>query len=361
MKKAFPIFVSVFLVLFCASCRTAGTKNQKEPSSEITDAPISGVVFSYNGKDYDLQEREPMVNSLMGETPVGSFIIVEGHIGPDNAYYGVFDTETKAFVKDIQGSNLTWRDDDISTAAYNLWSEIYDYDGNLLADLDLSESAYISGLSWKDSHHLTAEISSVESEEPNILEITVGGKSTPEKIQLNGETIPWNQFPIPEAEAFGLTGEEASLYKGAVSHFNREAEPGYFASNGVNTDLILPSISVLGSYMTDEGNSAYVVNYVKCFFYDLGSGLADLNNPVYTSTYLNNLASFTLDKDGNLIAFDELHDGEDDSAVYEICGPLTDIAEKFLSDGWPEEIARIPATDSYEDMLQQYLNFYFEG
>ncbi len=48
-----------------------------------------------------------MVNSLMGETPVGSFIIVEGHIGPDNAYYGVFDTETKAFVKDIQGSNLT--------------------------------------------------------------------------------------------------------------------------------------------------------------------------------------------------------------------------------------------------------------
>ncbi len=62
------------------------------------------------------------------------------------------------------------RDDDISTAAYNLWSEIYDYDGNLLADLDLSESAYISGLSWKDSHHLTAEISSIESEEPNILE-----------------------------------------------------------------------------------------------------------------------------------------------------------------------------------------------
>lgn len=360
MKKAFPIFVSVLLMLFCTSCRTAGTENQKEPSSEITDAPISGVVFSYNGKYYDLQEREPMVNSLMGETPVGSFIIVEGHIGPDNAYYGVFDTEAKAFVKDIQGSNLTWRDDDISTAAYNLWSEIYDYDGNLLADLDLSESAYISGLSWKDSYHLTAEISSIESEEPNILEITVGGKSTPEKIQLNGEAIPWNQFPIPEAEAFGLTGEDADLYSAAVSHFNRDTAPEYFVSDG-DLDLILPSVSVLGKYTTDEGNTAYVVNFVKCFFFNLGSGLADLNNPIYTSTYLTNLASFTLDKDGNLVAFDELGDGADDSAVYEICGPLTEIAEKFLAGGWPEEIAHIPATDSYEDMLQQYLNFYFEG
>ena len=186
--------------------------------------------------------------------------------------------------------------------------------------------------------------------------------SVSQKIHLDGQAVSYDKFPIPEAETFGLTGEEASLYKGAVSHFNREAEPGYFASDGVNTDLILPSISVLGSYTTDEGNSAYVVNYVKCFFYDLGSGLSDLNSPIYTSYYMNNLASFTLDKDGNLIAFDELHDGEDDSAVYEICGPLTDIAEKFLAPGgWPEEIARIPATDSYEDMLQQYLNYYFEG
>ena len=187
------------------------------------------------------------------------------------------------------------------------------------------------------------------------------GTAQPAKIRLNGEVMSWDQFPIPAAEAFGLTGEDASLYEVAVSQFNREEMPGYFASDGINTDLILPAVNVLGKYTTDEGNTAYVVNFVKCFFYDLGSGLADLDNLVYTSYYMNNLASFTLDQNGNLASFDELGDGEDDSAVYQICGPLTDIAEKFLAPGgWPEESARIPDTGSYEEMLQQYLNYYFE-
>lgn len=186
------------------------------------------------------------------------------------------------------------------------------------------------------------------------------GTAQPAKIRLNGEAMSWDQFPIPEAEAFGLTGEDASLYEAAISQFNREKTPEYFTSDG-DLDLILPSVSVFGKYTTDEGNTVYVVNFVKCFFYDLGSGLADLDNPVYTSYYMNNLASFTLDQSGNLAAFDELGDGEDDSAVYEICGPLTDIAEKFLAPGgWPEESTRIPDTGSYEEMLQQYLNYYFE-
>ena len=186
------------------------------------------------------------------------------------------------------------------------------------------------------------------------------GTAQPAKIRLNGEVMSWDQFPIPAAEAFGLTGEDASLYEAAVSQFNREKTPEYFTSDG-DLDLILPSVSVFGEYTTDEGNTVYVVNFVQCFFYDLGSGLVDLDNPVYTSYYINNLASFTLDQNGNLASFDELGDGEDDSAVYQICGPLTDIAEKFLAPGgWPEESASIPDTGSYEEMLQQYLNYYFE-
>lgn len=309
-----------------------------------------------------------MVNSLMAETPVGGVIVVEGHIGPDAGYYGIFDTETEAFVKDIEGANLTWRDDDISTAVYNLQSEIYGYDGKLLKKLDLTESEYISGLTWKDSQRLTVEISSINSEAPETLEIAVDeGESQsqrPEKIRLNGEIIPWDQFPVPEPETFGLTGEDASLYKAAVSQFNREETPGYFYSDGINTDMILPVVNVLGKYTTDEGNTAYVVNFEKCFFFDIGRGLADLNNPVYTTYYLGSLASITLDQAGNLVSFDELGDGEGDSAVYRICGPLTDLAEKFLlvpGGSWREEIIRrVPDVGSYEEMLQQYLNYYFE-
>ena len=365
IKKTWILIVLCLLLTACgADSSTAPVDPPQNPPVETANEPVPGVIFTYNRKNYDLQERNPIVNALTAETPVGSVIVVEGHIGPDAGYYGIFDTETETFVKDIEGANLTWRDDDITTAAYNLWSEIYNYDGGLLADLDLSESEYICGLTWKDSQHLTAEIRSINSETPEALEVIVGEGAPqspkPAKIRLNGETIPWDQFPIPEAEAFGLTGEDASLYEAAVSQFNRNETPEYFTSDG-DLDLILPSISVFGKYTTDEGNTAYVVNFVKCFFYDLGNGLADLSNPVYTYESINNLASIALDRDGNLVSFDEFGDGEDDSAVYRFCGPLTDIAEKLLAPGgWPEESARIPDTGRYEEMLQQYLDYYFE-
>lgn len=365
IKKTWLLIALCLLLTACgADAPAVPADPPEEPPVETTVESASGVIFTYNGKDYDLQERNPMVNSLITESPVGSIIVVEGHISPNVGYYGIFDTEAETFVKDIEGTNLTWRDNDISTTVYSLWSEIYDYDGGLLKKLDLSESECVSGLTWKDSQHLIVEISSINSEAPETLEISVGERAPqsprPKKIQLDGEIISWDQFPIPETEAFGLTGEDASLYEAAVSQFNREKTPEYFTSDG-DLDLILPSVSVFGKYTTDDGNTAYVVNFVKCFFYDLGSGLADLNNPVYTSYYMNSLASITLDQSGNLAAFDELGDEEDDSAVYEICGPLTDVAEKFLAPGgWPEESARIPDMGSYEEMLQQYLNYYFE-
>ena len=211
----------------------------------------------------------------------------------------------------------------------------------------------------------TPEESPVETPvEPPVETAADEGTTQPAKIRLDGEIIPWDQFPIPEPEAFGLTGEDASLYKAAVSQFNREETPGYFYSDGTNTDMILPAVNVLGEYTTDEGNTACVVNFVKCFFFDLGSGLADLDNPVYTTYYMGSLASFTLDHDGNLVSFDECGDGEDDSAPYRVCGPLTDIAEKYLApggNGWEEGmIRRVPDVGSYEEMLQQYLNYYFE-
>ncbi|RAZ93451.1 hypothetical protein DK853_40210, partial [Klebsiella oxytoca] len=55
----------------------------EEPLVETAGEPAPGVIFTYNGKDYDLQERNPIVNALTAETPVGSVIVVEGHIGPD--------------------------------------------------------------------------------------------------------------------------------------------------------------------------------------------------------------------------------------------------------------------------------------
>lgn len=122
-----------------------------------------------------------------------------------------------------------------------------------------------------------------------------------------------------------------------------------------------------GKYQTDEGNTTFVANFVRCFLFDLGNGLADVQNPVYTSTCLNNLAAITLDKDGNLVTFTEAKngagDGEFSNFIREICGPMTGLAEELIAAGGilSEGERQIPNVDGYEELIQQYLNFFFEG
>lgn len=129
-----------------------------EPPESVPEEDPGGIWFTYNGKNYDLREREENVNALMGETPAGEMLVVEGHINPNTAYYGIFDTKTKAFVKDILGANLTWRDDDITTAVYTFHSGVYDYGGTLLEDLALEEGEFVYALSWLDDGRLSVEI-----------------------------------------------------------------------------------------------------------------------------------------------------------------------------------------------------------
>lgn len=173
MRK--PWFL-IALCLFLTACGAASPEETTDPPpTELPDEPLEGVIFTYQGKEYALREREAGVNSLMGETQVGTFLVVEGHINPNIAYYGIFDTESETFVKDILGTHLTWREDDITTAAYDVWSDscIYGYDGQLLAQLDLAESEYVYSLSWTDSRHLSVNITSATSDELTALDLEV--------------------------------------------------------------------------------------------------------------------------------------------------------------------------------------------
>ena len=171
MKKLWFLFALCLLLTACGAA--SSEKTPEEPAgalpAEVPETSDSGVIFTYNGKNYDLQEREP------GETQAGTFLVVEGHINPKIAYYGIFDTEAEAFVKDILGTHLTWREDDITTAAYDVWSDscIYGYDGQLLAQLDLAESQYVYSLNWTDSRHLSVDITSDTSDELTTLDLEV--------------------------------------------------------------------------------------------------------------------------------------------------------------------------------------------
>lgn len=211
----------------------------------------------------------------------------------------------------------------------------------------------------------TPDISTPNDSTPPEQGEVVDSITPPQKILLNGQMVAYDEFPIPTADTFSLTGGDAQVYEAAVSIFNRKDCPEYFSEG--SSDLILPMLVQYGKYQTDEGNTTYVVNFARCFFFDLGNGLGDMQNPVYTSTCLNNLASITLGKDGALVAFTEAKDGTDDGEfsrfAHEICGPMTDLAEEITAAGGilPEGEHQVPNVNSYEAMVQQYLDYFFEG
>ncbi len=148
------------------------------PEDDASVLPVGGTdgatIFNYNGIDYDMKERNQAINALAGHYPVGKYIIVKGHAGPKNCVYSVFDIESEQFVKDITGTNLIWRNDDITTAVYSFWSEIYDYEGKCLASVDLpDESSYIKELAFSDDE--AGLIVTIWNNSEDVIVIDIGG------------------------------------------------------------------------------------------------------------------------------------------------------------------------------------------
>ena len=158
MKKRILAFLFV-MVLLLSSC----TQEPVEPIQGITPPATSvdepqpaysydGTIFTYAGQSYDLSERNQMVNSIMSCTPVGEYIVIDGHTGPQNSVYNIFNTESLSFEPDICGVHLIWYDDDITTAVYSFWSDVYTYGGQLLATLPLSEGDLVYNLKFTEDH-----------------------------------------------------------------------------------------------------------------------------------------------------------------------------------------------------------------
>lgn len=93
-----------------------------------------------------------MITAITSCTPVGSYIIVEGHAGPKHSVYSIFNTATESFETDIVGANLIFYGDDINTIVYSFWSDVYAYDGAVIASCELAENEYISKLSFIDNN-----------------------------------------------------------------------------------------------------------------------------------------------------------------------------------------------------------------
>ena len=105
----------------------------------------------------------------------------------------------------------------------------------------------------------------------------------PGKIVLDGTPVRWDEFPMPTAETFGLTGEDAIIYNAIAQVYNPKVYADTFSQSPEDvTDLSLPAFEIYEKSKSENGNTIYYGVFYECDYYNLGSDLADLNNPVYS-------------------------------------------------------------------------------
>ncbi|MBE6564581.1 MAG: hypothetical protein E7655_04860 [Ruminococcaceae bacterium] len=139
---------------------TAENQTINEPQPIAAYAIEPPAVFVYDGTRYDMRERNASVNAIFGPTVAGKHLVIEGHVGPYNSVYSVFNTETRTFEKDLSGTNLIWRGEDIESAVYSFWQGIYTYGGNKIADVNLEPiTEFIDELAFVGEDELLVTVS----------------------------------------------------------------------------------------------------------------------------------------------------------------------------------------------------------
>lgn len=170
--KRILITITFFMILLFSACgqQQAGGQNSQKPFESIVQSSETDVlsemekpdnttafsfdatVFHYGEKSYDITSRVEAINCIMDTIPVGEKIIVECHVGPKNMVYCIFDTTSQSFENDLIGCNLIWYDNDIKTAVYSFWSNIYAYDGSLIKSYDFADNEFITDLMFSDDN-----------------------------------------------------------------------------------------------------------------------------------------------------------------------------------------------------------------
>lgn len=143
------------------------------PFPSTLSAEVHGTTISYGSKTYNLSQRNNSINAITNQYQIGNYLIFEGHTGPKNGVYFIFNIVTQTFEPDLQGANLTWYGNDIRSVVYSFRSDVYAYDGTLLASFPLNEGDYINGLLYlNDPTQIEVQI------------MTASGDSYTELIQL---------------------------------------------------------------------------------------------------------------------------------------------------------------------------------
>lgn len=195
------------------------------------------------------------------------------------------------------------------------------------------------------------------------------------------------ELPLPTSALFGLEGADAALYEAAVADIYNLAVPEAFSGD----DLYLPSLSVIGSYQNEDGETCYVCVYRRYCYDYLAYGLADPDRPQYFPAFDYMPVRITLaeQEGGTLVCSDFLWgqlngfsggpEKRGEVLADMLAGPSPEIREKIKEyvrlmqqdpvNGDAMVHGKIPAPDNYRnlttpdpyELLDIYLGYFFRA
>ena len=116
-----------------------------------------GTTFVIDGYEIDITAFAPAANAITDAKRVGDWIILDCHVNPDMGtylFYNIPDGLIDYFEYQIEGANLIWQGDDLSTAIYQQYNDIYDIWGHHIGHIQDGE---LYELSFKDTNTISAK------------------------------------------------------------------------------------------------------------------------------------------------------------------------------------------------------------
>lgn len=241
-------------------------------------ATLDSTTVSFGKKSWDFAGQYPSLSGFEGSETVGNYLVVTGRLGKKNDLYVVFNAIDGTLLKTFPGNNLIWQGDDLSTAVYSYWSDVYALNGTKLAALELASGEEISGLAFAPDGVSTIA--------------TVSGKSGERKVTVTREgsaqqtsLTDWTEGDGAERTYFapvGIVGNETFLATVGVSYRLEQQSDGTSRIAEITgaQGLTLPryrrgwvsvdeKADVLDAVIADDGKSADVTVQ---YYASLGSG-----------------------------------------------------------------------------------------
>lgn len=218
-------------------------------------------------KSWDFAEQYPSLKGFEDIGTAGNYFVAFGSLGEKNDLYVVFNFVAGTLLKTFPGNNLIWQGNDLSTAVYSYWSDIYALNGTKLAALDLASGEEISGLAFApDGVSIIATVSGKNGER----KVTVTREGSVQQTSLTD----WTEGDGAERTYFapvGIEGNETFLATVGVSYRLEQQSDGTSRIAEITgaEGLTLPryrrgwvsvdeKADVLDAVIADDGKSADV-------------------------------------------------------------------------------------------------------